>query len=72
MTNCVHPTILYEALSQPFNRNEFVYTRFSGIQSNASPLSYEELDGAKDLKTSAPMGTVTTRLSLLPRMAAKE
>ena len=64
MTNCVHPTILYEALSQPFNRNEFVYTRFFGIQSNASPLSYEELDGAKDLKTSAPMDLAKQTMEL--------
>ncbi len=55
MTNCVHPKILYEALLQPFNRNEVVYTRFAGIQANTSPLSYEELDNSKDLKTSDPI-----------------
>lgn len=55
MTNCVHPKILYEALSQPLNQNKTVYTRFSGIQANTSQLPYEELDNAKDLKTSDPV-----------------
>ena len=54
MTNCVHPKILYEALSQPFNRNETVQKRFAGIQANTSALSYEELDDAPDLKESEP------------------
>lgn len=55
MTNCVHPKIVYEALLQPCNQNETVYTRFAGTQANTSPLSYEELDNAKDLKTSDPV-----------------
>lgn len=54
MTNCVHPSILYEALSQPFNQNHRVLNRFLGIQANTSPLSYAELDGSKDLKCSEP------------------
>ena len=28
MTNCVHPAVLYEALSQPFNATEVVRERF--------------------------------------------
>lgn len=55
MTNCVHPRILYEALTQPFNCNEIVHTRFAGIQANTSPLSYEELDNCADLKSSEPV-----------------
>ena len=54
MTNCVHPTILYEALSQPFNRNEMVKNRFLGIQANTSPLSYTELDQSIELQCSEP------------------
>ena len=54
MTNCVHPKILFEALSQPFNQNAAVQKRFRGIQANTSPLSYAELDGSVDLKTSSP------------------
>ena len=57
MTNCVHPAIVYTALSQPFNRTEEVRTRFLGIQGNTSPLSYAELDRAvpgTDLKNSTP------------------
>lgn len=54
MTNCVHPSIVFEALSQPCNDHEIVRKRFLGIQANTSSLSYEELDGAKDLHTSNP------------------
>jgi S-methylmethionine-dependent homocysteine/selenocysteine methylase len=54
MTNCVHPQIVYAALSQPFNRNERVSTRFLGIQANTSPLPYDKLDNAEELKTSEP------------------
>lgn len=46
MTNCVHPSILKEALSQPFNDNALVRNRFRGIQANASCLPPEELDRA--------------------------
>ena len=54
MTNCVHPSIVYKALLQPFNRKEIVRERFRGIQANTSPLSYAELDGAEDLHCSEP------------------
>lgn len=54
MTNCVHPSIVCKALMQPFNRNETIRERFRGIQANTSPLSYAELDGAKDLHCSEP------------------
>lgn len=54
MANCVHPTIVYEALSQPFNKNAIVQSRFLGIQANTSPLPYSELDNAVDLKLSEP------------------
>lgn len=54
MTNCVHPSIVYKALSQPFNQNEIIRKRFWGIQANTSPLSYAELDNAVDLKCSEP------------------
>jgi len=54
MTNCVHPSIVYKALSQPFNDNEITRKRFWGIQANTSPLSYAELDNAEDLKCSEP------------------
>jgi S-methylmethionine-dependent homocysteine/selenocysteine methylase len=52
MTNCVHPAVLYEALSQPFNSTKLVGDRFWGIQANASRLTPEELDAAADLETS--------------------
>ena len=52
MANCVHPTVLHRALSQPFNETELMRERFLGIQANASQLSPEELDGASDLESS--------------------
>ena len=54
MTNCVHPTIVYKALSRSFNRTQLVRERFRGIQANTSPLSYSELDGSTDLHCSEP------------------
>lgn len=54
MTNCVHPTIVYQSLSQPFNTCQIVKDRFRGIQANTSPLSYAELDHATDLHSSEP------------------
>lgn len=55
MTNCVHPDIVYEALSHSFNKTQAVRTRFMGIQVNTSKLSYQELDGAEDLQFSSPV-----------------
>lgn len=52
MANCVHPGILYSALSKEFNRTPLVKDRFGGIQANTSPLSPEELDNSIDLKSS--------------------
>lgn len=54
MANCVHPSIVYAALMKPFNRTALVRHRFLGIQANTSPLPYEQLDGALDLKCSEP------------------
>lgn len=54
MANCVHPDILYQALTKPCNDVPLVKKRFCGIQANTSPLSYAELDDSKDLKCSAP------------------
>ena len=54
MANCVHPSIVYKALSHSFNDIKLVKERFKGIQANTSPLSYSELDGAIDLKCSEP------------------
>ena len=54
MTNCVHPTILRKALSQPCNDVTIVRERFKGIQANTSPLPYAELDHATELQCSEP------------------
>ncbi|MGI6200051.1 MAG: homocysteine S-methyltransferase family protein [Christensenellales bacterium] len=54
MTNCVHPDIALQALEQPFNRTERVRARFWGIQANASPLPYDQLDGAANPRNAPP------------------
>lgn len=54
MSNCIHPGILFQALSQPFNQTSLVKERFRGIQANTSPLSYVELDNSLELKCSDP------------------
>ena len=53
MTNCVHPTILRDALSTPENDNAIVRRRFLGIQANTSALDYAQLEEGKDLKSSS-------------------
>jgi len=64
MTNCVHPLVLKEALSCPFNRTELVQERFHGIQANTSPLSPEELDNCIDLKTADSVGLAEDIMNL--------
>jgi len=54
MTNCVHPRFVYQALVQPFNQTPLVKARFAGIQANAAPMTYAELDDSPVLRTSAP------------------
>lgn len=54
MTNCVHPLVAFQALSQPYNQTPLVWKRFQGIQANTSPLPLEELDQAKTLQTADP------------------
>ena len=49
MTNCVHPAILKEALSKPFNQTDVVKSRFRGIQANAAYLEPHKLDNSKTL-----------------------
>lgn len=55
MANCVYPTIVYEALMQPWNKADIVQKRFLGIQANTSPLPYSELDNSNDLKSADPI-----------------
>lgn len=67
MTNCVHPTIAYKALSQPFNRTQTVQLRFNGIQANASPLSVDTLNHHEGVLTSPPddLASHMTKLTAL-------
>ena len=54
MTNCVHPAPVRQALASPFNQTLRVRSRFLGLQANASPLSFRELEGSKVTRQSAP------------------
>lgn len=65
MANCVYPGIVYEALSQPWNDCEMVKARFRGIQANTSPLSYAELEHAKELHNSEPEAFAEDMVKLL-------
>lgn len=49
MANCIHPDILYKALSNNFNQTTLVGQRFHGIKANTSALSPEELDDSVEL-----------------------
>lgn len=64
MANCVHPKILYGALSKPFNQNDLVRRRFLGIQANTSPLPYGQLDGAAQLHCAEPKALAREMLKL--------
>lgn len=64
MTNCVHPDIVYEALSKPFNRTELVNKRFKGIQANAACSPPEELDNSTELISSNPESLANSILKL--------
>jgi len=59
MTNCVHPTIVSEALHMPYNQTSLVKERFKGIQANTSALTPEKLDNSSDLKTSDAISLAT-------------
>lgn len=48
------PDIALQALEQPFNQTERVRARFWGIQANASPLPYDQLDGAANPRNAPP------------------
>ena len=52
MTNCIHPNVLYKALSWDFNQTALVKQRFQGIQANTSELPPEQLDNSAELKCS--------------------
>lgn len=62
--NCVHPDILYQALSSPQNNTQLVRDRFCGIQANASNLSPEELNECSCLKSSTAQELTTSMLAL--------
>lgn len=64
MTNCVHPSIVYEALSRPFNQKDCVRERFWGIQANTSPLPYDQLDGTEELLCSEPAALAKAMVKL--------
>lgn len=54
MANCIHPTVVREALSYDFNQSILVKERFRGIQANTSAMKPEVLDGSDALHGTAP------------------
>ena len=70
MTNCVHPSVVRDALMQHVNRTERVKKRFLGIQANTSPMEYSLLDGARELFCSEPdeLAEETERLCAVQKM----
>ena len=64
MTNCVHPKLVRKALSAPFNRTPLVHSRFLGLQANASPLFFRELEGSKVTMQSEPEKLAAGMLAL--------
>ena len=71
MINCIHPTILYEALSWDFNKTDLVKQRFCGIQANTSALPPEQLDNSMDIKTSDCLELAQTMYKLNEVMTLK-
>lgn len=65
MTNCVHPNIVYTALTHHINMTAQVKRRFLGIQVNTSELSYDKLEGSKELITSDPKHLASSIMRLL-------
>ena len=65
LTNCVHPSVLKQALLAPENAESPAMARFLGIQANTSPLSPEELDGACGLHGSSPEALARDMAALL-------
>lgn len=66
MTNCVHPAIVRQAVTQPWNRTAVIQKRFQGVQANTSPLPYAQLDGAADLYCTEP-GALAQEMEALSR-----
>lgn len=64
MTNCVHPTVVFKALSQSYNNTTIVKERFKGIQANTSSLPPELLDSSLELKTTDAYSFATGMLQL--------
>lgn len=54
LTNCVHPSILAQALAQPCNQTPMVMERFLGIQANTVADSYGNLERGINLKPTGP------------------
>lgn len=71
MTNCIHPVVLYKALSWDFNQTPLVKQRFHGIQANTSALPLEQLDNSKDLRCSDPLELAQAMYRLTEVMTVK-
>lgn len=71
MTNCIHPDILYTALSSNYNQTDPVRRRLLGIQANTSPLPPEDLDNSTELRCSGCDELAESIRKLTERMTLK-
>lgn len=71
MSNCIHPKLLFQALSQSFNQTPLVRERFRGIQANTSAASYAELDRSPALKGAEPEALADDMMRLTEVSAIK-
>lgn len=67
MTNCVHPSILAQALAQPCNQTAAVREHFLGIQANTVADSYGNLERGVNLKPTGPKGLAREMMRLRKR-----
>jgi homocysteine S-methyltransferase len=54
LVNCVHPSVLGQALQSPAGARALKTGRFLGLQANTSRKSPEDLDGSDELDTETP------------------
>ena len=71
MTNCVHPSLLMEALGRQVNHTPLVRRRFMGIQANAARMDLTALDGSAVLHSSAPEDWAKSFAALCERFPMK-
>lgn len=65
MVNCVHPSVLREALQHELGAAPWLLDRLVGLQANTSPKPPEELDDAEHLESQSPEPFAEAMIDLL-------